>query len=472
MPSEPGPKSHHFDGVLLATAALGLFVSAQPAALHDQSLALFGLPGLPATIADSPLAALWLHGVQAIAATGLELHAAALVVAAIAVAAAAWMTHAAAQTLGLMRGEALAAAALVAGTPAAATAATTVHVHAVELGLGAAAIWLAARMARHGRWITAAMLGVLIGSSFVASPAGWLVALMIVPFWLLEWSDASEPAPAAGNHETCWRRMAPLVGCAVVATVLAVALPWHYPPALLPTWDQIVNYDIGTLGKLFGRDAGRSFLPLSVGILAALWSPRRHRCALVVLFLVAVGLLLGCHQTRTLGDDGSFLLPVLPMAALLVARTLSRRWAIVAVVLAVLLSATKTLLRADHGAASSFVAGYEKVVVDRACRVIAGPYRDQAFFLSHLGHVSQESVLKIASADATRTVEQVIEELSAAASTGTCLLLTEEAEQALREVEFRVRYPHSAALLKQLEATFEWRRQRAEGFVATELVPR
>ncbi|MGK0156322.1 MAG: hypothetical protein ACI9SE_003290 [Neolewinella sp.] len=475
---------HRSDGLLLALFAMVLYLLAQPAALHDQSLVLLGLPGVPAPVADTPLAALWLWCVEGLRFTGLGLHAAAMTLAAVAVAAASWLTHASARMLGLTRCEALVAAAFVAFTPAAATAATTVHVHAIELCIAAMAIWLASRLARDGRWITAALLGLLLGGAFVASSAGLLLAVAIVPFWLTEaWPRGSDTAigiAADGDaaallqapSQTLRQRLLPMLTVVAIAMATVFACQWQRPPELVPTWDQIVNYDLGTLGNLLVRDAGRSFLPLSLGILAALWSYRWHRRALVVLSLVGIGLLLGSHLTSTLGDNGSFLLPLLPIASLLVARALTRRWAIALVFVAVALSGTKVLLRAEHNAAAAFVDGYQQIAAERTCRIIAGPYRDQAFLLARLAHVSQESVLGLASADVTSTVPQIVAEMLDSVSSGTCLLLTDEAEQALREPEFRVRYPHSAALLKELEAKFVWQRQRAAGFAAAELVAR
>lgn len=477
---------HRFDGLLLALFAVVLYLLAQPAALHDQSLALLGLPGVPAPVADTPLAALWLWCVEGLRVTGLGLHAAAMMLAAVAVAAASWLTHASARMLCLTRREALVAAAFVAFTPAAATAATTVHVHAIELCVAAVAIWLASRLARDGRWMTAALLGLLLGGAFVVSPAGLLLAVAIVPFWSTEtWPRGSDTAigdaeTADGDatallrapSQTLRQRLLPMLTVIAIATATVFACQWQRTPELVPTWDQIVNYDLGTLGNLLARDAGRSFLPLSLGILAALWSYRWHRRALVVLALVGIGLLLGCHLTRTLGDDGSFLLPLLPIASLLVARALTRRWAIALALSAVALSGTKVLLRAEHNAAAAFVDGYQQIAAERTCRIIAGPYRDQAFLLARLAHVSQESVLGLASANVTNTVPQIVAEMLGSVSSGTCLLLTDEAEQALREPEFRVRYPHSAALLKELEAKFVWQRKRAAGFAATELVAR
>jgi hypothetical protein len=481
---------HRFDGLLLSTLAMVLYLLARPAALHEQSLALLGMPGVPAVVAETPLAVLWSWCVDGLCFTGLGLHASAMVLAAVAVAAASWMTHTSARTLGLTRSEALVAAACVAFTPAAATAATTVHLHAIELCIAAGAICYASRMARDGRWITAAFLGVLLGGAFVASSVGLLLAVAIVPFWLIEaWPAGSATAtgntanavppvvavvgaPQRAPSQTMRQRLLPMLTVVVIATVMVLVCQWQRAPELVPSWDQIVNYDLGTLGQLFARDAGRSFLPLSLGVLAALWSYRWHRRALLVLALVGIGLLLGCHLTKTLGDDGSFLLPLLPMAALLVARALTRRWAIVLVLVAVALSGTKVLLRAEHNAAAAFVDGYQQIAAERTCRIVAGPGRDQGFLLARLAHVPQQSVLGLASADATKTVPQTVAEMLDSVASGTCLLLTDEAEQALREPEFRVRYPHSAALLKELEAKFVWQRKRAAGFAATELVAR
>ncbi|HND56083.1 MAG TPA: SDR family NAD(P)-dependent oxidoreductase, partial [Pirellulaceae bacterium] len=47
----------------------------------------------------------------------------------------------------------------------------------------------------------------------------------------------------------------------------------------LPTLEQVASLDLGTLGPLWLRDAGREFLPLSVAVLVAVWSVRLDKLA-------------------------------------------------------------------------------------------------------------------------------------------------------------------------------------------------
>jgi hypothetical protein len=242
----------------------------------------------------------------------------------------------------------------------------------------------------------------------------------------------------------------------------------------MPTYEMVRSYDLGTLAPLVARDAGRSFLPLSLLVLAALLSAAWHRHALVLVLAAAVGTLLGCHLTGTLGDDGAFLLPLAPAAAVLVAGWLPPRAGLAAAALGLVLAGTKVALHLQWSEPAAFTAAVERVRADRPCRLLLGPRRDETFVLARglPAAVHGERLLPLVAAGAVRSAAAVRDELLAHARAGGCVVISDEAEVALRDAFFRAAYPGAPALLNELDAAFVWRNVVELGFAGHELVPR
>ena len=454
-------RAGRFDGLVLGGAVAVALLCVFPCALHDESLAVLGLPGTPAAVAGTPLARALRLAVTLLGHLGLPTYMAALGLLAAATGLAVFAVHQMARAGGGSRGAALGAGALVATCPAAAVAATTVHVHAFVLLLAALATWLAARTAARGSWRFAAALGVTCGVAHWAAPIGALLPLLVVPLLLLE--------PAAEVLSS--RRTAALVLVALGTWLgLAAVLQRGDLTAGLPSGEQVASYDVGTLGPLLLRDGLRAFLPLSLVVLGALGAARGHRHALVLAGLALLHTVVGCHLTGTLGDDGSFLLPLLPASALLAARLLSGRLCLAAVLAGLAISATKVALRADWHAASEFTAGVHELAAGRPFTLITGPRRDEAFVLARLPRIAPVRVVPVC--DGAATPDGFAQDLQQRLTGGQRVLLTDEAEQALRDPVFRARHAAAGAVLKQLEATFTLTFVTARGFAGRELAAR
>lgn len=456
------------DRTVLLFAVGGGLGAVLPCSLHDESLAVLGAPGaLPAASAATPLArgyraaADWLGSFDA-SRLGLPpytagTHHAALWLAAAAAGLAAVFVHGAASTVGISRRRAFLAALLTTTAPAAALAATTVHVHAFLLLLGALAAWLVAIVGTRGSIPAAVALGLLCGGAHWATPVGVLLPFGALPF--LVRSDASaEP--------TVLRRTL-LAGLAVLLHGgLLFGLRRGEVLADLPTLEQVASLDLGTLGPLWLRDAGRAFLPLSVAALAAVFSSRHHRQALLLVLGSLLAAVLGCHWTQTLGDEGSFVLPLLPLAAVIAARWLSPGVTLALVLAAAGVSGTKLWLRGDWSACAEWRAGNVEIAQDKPIVLLAGPRRDAAFQLAR--PLPTPPLALFPTVDDPAAVAPFVAALQARTKDAR-VFLTDEAEQLLRDPVFRAKHAAAPALLQALETTFALQRVTARGFGAEEL---
>ncbi|MGB3965975.1 MAG: hypothetical protein WBO45_04540, partial [Planctomycetota bacterium] len=346
--------------------------------------------------------------------------------------------------------------------PAAATAATMIHTHAFVLAVAAGGLWLAVATARRGSMRLAAALGVVSGLAHAATPVGALVPVAVLP-----WVGFARGAAVPARRALVLVAAALVIGLTVAAALLRLRLTEG-----MPAWEAVRAWDVGTLLPIFLRDAGRSYLPLSLVVLAAIWSRTHHRPALAVLAGVVGAVLLGCHTTATLGDDGSFVLPFLPAAAVLAASWLPVRMLFVVVLAGTGIAGTKLALRVNWHADAQYVAGVRQVSAGRACRLLMGPRRDEAVVLRCLPEITPERLLPHVAPAPSATPEQLTAQLIAAARAGQCVVITEEAQDALRDPFFRSCHPGAAALLRQLEAAFTWRAARIAGFAGHELVPK
>ena len=450
--------------VLLALAAgFGAFYAA-PCVLHEESLALLGMPAPPAPAAGTPLAMVLRQLVEWLGMAGVGTHEAVLGLTAGAYGLSILAAFATMRTTNGSPRQALAAAALLATCPAATVAATTLLTHALVLLLASVGTWLAVRTATRPSWPRALQLGVWLGLAAAAAPIGLLLASVLLPLLLLE--PLAEPRPPLR------RRM--LVGsvAAVVGAGLLAALRWGRIRTGLPSLEQVASYDLGTLGPLLLREAGRAFLPLSLVVAAALAQGTWCRHAVCVLGAVLLHTLLGCHLTTTLGDDGSFLLPVLPAAVLLAGRWLPGRFALAVAFVALGLSGTKLWLRADWQPCAAFCAGLQEVAGERPYTLLAGPRRDEAFLLARLPQTTPLRIVTVCTGEPDAAAAAVVREVQQRLQQGQRVLLTDEAEQALRDPGFRARHAAAPAVLRALESTFARRHVQAQGFAAQELVAR
>jgi len=434
---------------------------------------VLGLPAPPADAARTLLAQGYRAAVDWLAAfdwarLGLPAftagtHRAALWLAAAAVALAAVCVHGAATEVGVSRRRALLAALLGATCPAVAVAATTIHVHALFLLLGALAAWLAAALAQRGGFVAAAPLGLVFGGACWLLPAGVLLPFAALPL-LLRQDPTNEP--------TRLRRA--LLGGSALA--LGAGLAWlaqqqrgELAPAM-PTLAEVGSQDLRTLGRLTVYGAGLAFLPLSLVAVAALWSHRHHRQALLLVAGAAVAVVLGCHLNPGRSADGWFLLPFAPLAAVLAARWLPVRLSLLLVLVAAGLSGTKLWRIAEWEPGAAWAAGVRELAGGKPFALVIGPQRDAGFALAAL---PAGAVVRLwPTVDDAAGAEPFVAALRARAAASERLWLTAEAEQTLRDPAFGAAHPGASGLLAAIEAGFATEPATAQGFAGKELRPR
>jgi hypothetical protein len=459
-----------WDGIALALLAGAAAWLCRPCALHGESLAVLGegdgVGGGNVAAAATPLADAYRWLVALLEGVGLPVHAAAIAVSAAAAGAAVGCVHAAARAVGATRSEALAAALLAAACPALATAATTVHVHALLLAVAALATWLAFVAARSGSWLATGALAVVLGTAHAAAPAGIVVALAVLPQLVLAAPFAAPERAGAVRRALLQAVVAGAVAAAGVAIARGRLLVG------LPTLDELGAYDVATLAPLCAREVGRALLPLSVVLLAMLWARGWHRHVLLLLPALGAVVAVTCHVTATRGDEGAFALPVLPVIAVVAARWLPRRAAFGVALVGLALVAAKVGLRAQWHDADRFAVGVQQVANGRPFLLVTAPLRDDAFALARLPAAPVERVVAVTRAGAPRTAASVVAAWRERVQRGECVLLTADADAALRDPIFRAHHPLAAPLLRALDEAFRLELRHAQGFAGHELVPR
>jgi hypothetical protein len=456
-----------FDAVPLALAAGAAFWLLAPGTLHPESLAVLGAPGaLDAPAAAEPLAVALRAAVRWLGTTfGVDLRFEAHLVRAVAAAAAAaalLFVHGTARTL-VARGHALVAAALAIACPAVAIAATAVHVHAVVLLLAAVATSGALATAQRPTWWRGLLLGGWLAGAHALTPGAALTAAVVLP-----WACCAHPPPPGT------RRRAAFVGLLVLATWLGATLLLQRGDVTrgLPSREQIAAFDLGTLAPLLLRDVGRDLLPLSWVLLACLWSKHHHRAALCLLAATAALLVVGCHRTETLGDDGSWALLLVPPAALLTAQATGPRLGLGLLAATLAVSGTKLWLRSEHAACTAFLTGLRAVAAEGACTIVCGPARDEAFLRAGWPELAAVRIAAVCSPHDERAPAAVVAEFAGMVRDGRQLLLTAEAEAALRDPAWRARHAKAAPLLRELEQAFRFEFVAQGGCHLQRLVPR
>lgn len=221
------------------------------------------------------------------------------------------------------------ATALVALNPATMLFATVVEFHAVQFAAVGAATWWAVRTAQ-ARWSRPAMVGAMVGlavlthAAFLLHSSGLLLPAWVLPFWcavrLREGGSVREwwlPAIAGAVHLALW-----------------LALPQVFVAFYGVHGDFRRAYSMETsIGRpqsidwtpvIFAQEWLRPLAPISVlCVLAAL--RRALRLELLALGIGLVPFLYLCvRQLVFEPENGAYLLPLVPAAALLTARSLPR----------------------------------------------------------------------------------------------------------------------------------------------------
>lgn len=393
---------------------------------------------------------------------GVGEHRATSLVAAFATALAVLCAWLAARNLALPAARARQAALLVLLTPAALLAGTTRAPHCLHLLAGSVGTLLAILVAKHPRWwAIAALLAVLVLAQ-AGSAIGALLPLVVLPFWCRELPPGSARSP---------RALAPglvlLGGSAASALVLRAV-----PASELPSAAEVGSYDLTTLLPLVLRDGMRACLPVSVLLLAAALSKSCHRTALALLAAGAVHVLVGCHLTFTLGDDGWFLLPLLPAVVLMLAQWLGPRAWFATGITALVLASLHTYVRFDHGASRVFTGGVSVAAAGAPFVVIPGPGEQEGYALARLPDGAVFRLGPACGGAGAAAAAAAIAPLDAALRSGKRVFLADRAEHALLEPLFRAEHAGATHVLRALQATFEWRGQRSGGFAGHELVAR
>jgi hypothetical protein len=431
-------------------------------ALPPEGLALLGRdPAAPAS--TTILASLLRTWVEAAGRVGAGVHDAAIWFSAGAAGAGAAAVFAAATRLQHPPRAAAAAALLAATCPAVAFAATRVHVHAAEFALAAVALLATVAWARRPTWWRAVVAGAISGALHASAPVG-----VLLPIVTLAWFGLHMERPASVRR-VAWQVFLHLASHAAVAlaALRGAAL------AGLPGAAEVAAYDLGTLLPLLHSEWLRSCLVLAAIAGLALLHRAEHIAAVLLHAALGLYLVLACHTTATLGDDGACLLPLVPSAALLAMRVLaaSPRLLLAALAVSALQAATKIVLRADWSSSDAFATGLDAAIGDTRCAVVIGPRADEAAVLARPPRAEIVRMQPIA-AGPPPAVAAFAAALRQRLADGQRVFLTEEVEAALMNAEFRASHPSSPLLLQALRDTFVWRPIWNDRFSAKELLRR
>jgi hypothetical protein len=454
------------DGRRLFAAAAAVYLLLGQRTLHGDALALLARPPQPgralyAGLHDALAAAVgWL---------GIGRCGAGLLLSALAAALGVCALHSAARRLGDGRGAAALAAALAGGCPAVLFFATTVQVPALTFGALGLATLAAARWAARPAWGIAAAAGAVALLPAAVPGPGAFAPLVLLPWQALE---RARLHPGLG-----WRAQAAQTALFAAVYAGGVALLGGVGCCgcgSLPGQGEWMSYDLATLLPLCARDWLRAYLPLSIVWFAALW--RRDGCAAAswLLLALAVHLVLACHATQTLGDEGSWLLAFAFPAARLALRTTGERRCRWLLAIALLLGAAKTFVHGDRERIAWWVDGVRAEAAAAAPALLHGPRLDaEALFVRSLA-VDAVPLLPLlqGGGPAPAVVEACVGDLRARRLRGQRLLLSEEGEALLRDPLARGRLPAAAALLARLRADFVWRAIVRPGCLLYELVER
>lgn len=288
-----------------------------------------------------------------------------------------WGTHRAALLMGLGRGAAALAAGLLALNPGTLLFATVVEFHGPLLGAVGLCLWWTARQARAPGWAGMAVLGVLTHGAFLMHGSALFLPALLLPWFLARrWS--------AGGDRRRDLLLAALAGAVHGALFLLLPRIW---PAFYGDYADLSAAMARETST--GRPQGIEWtptilvqewllplLPLSVAWLPALGRrPLRGEAAALVLGLLPL-LYVCVRQLVFEPERGAYLLPLLPVAALLTVRC----WGPRLLAALVLLSAGIGVAQVLHHEATTARAG-DAWLAD--LRAAAGPARPFALLDTH-----------------------------------------------------------------------------------------
>lgn len=449
------------DALMVAVPCLLVFRSLGQFSLPEGALAVLGYDAPADEAATTCLAAAMRSFVHGLARTGISVHSAGLWFAATTAAVGVAVVFASAVRLLPSRGAAMLGALLAASCPAVAFAATSVHLHAAGFLIAAIAAWAAVCWARSGAWWRALLTGAVTGGAHALTPLGALLPLAVAPVLLL----------AAERPAAVWRWPAQ-IALALGAHLVVAWVALERLRAGMPGLAEVAAYDFATLVPLLARDWLRSCLPLSLVTACLLLHPRLHGSARVLYLALAAYLLLGCHATASLGNDGACLLPLVPAATLLVMRALGgrRRLLLSLILLSAAVAVVKNSVRADWAVYEGLADGVKAVTQGKPCVLLSGPCLDEAMLLCEPG-IEAIRVRQVGRGPEPKPAD-LVADLGRRLASGQRVFVSPEAELALRDPLFQARFAEAAAILFELEQAFVWRPLQQEGWHTKELVRR
>ena len=457
---------------LIVYRSLGQF------ALPEGALEVLGCEPPTEDGAATGLAAVMRVFVHGLDFTGMSTHGAALWFVAATGAIGVTVMYAAAVWLLSARRAALQCALLAASCPAVAFAATSVHVHVAVFLLAAIASWAAVGWAGSRRrgathepadrgdrtWWWALLTGAVTGSAHALTPLGALLPLCVAPVLLLGAERPRGPAIARWLGQIA-------LALAIHLGIAAVALAGQLG-AGLPRLGDAAASDAGSLLQLLAREWLRGCLPLSLVAACLMLHPRRLASALALHAALAAYLLLGNHATPALAKDGACLLPLVPPAALLALHALGERsrlaWLLV--LLGASVAWAKIDVRSDWAQYRTYTTWVQATKEGKPFLLLTGPRLEEALRLREPA-VSAIALRQIARGPTPSSLEFVAD-IGRRLANGERVLLTAEAESALRDPAFQARYSLAGSLLHELNQAFVWRPRQEHGLIAKELLLR
>lgn len=452
------------DALTVALPCLLVFRSLGQFALPEGALAVLGCDAPADDAATTCLAAAMRWFVHGLARTGISVHSAGLWFAATTAAIGIAAVFASAVRLLPSRGAARLCTLLAASCPAVAFAATSVHLHAAGFMIAAIATWAAVGWARSGASWRALLTGGVTGGAHALTPLGALLPLAVAPVLLLA---AERPSDSA-----VWRWPAQVALALGTHLVVAWVALNEQLCAGMPGLGEVAAYDFATLLPLLAREWLRGCLPLSLVVACLLLHPRVHAPARVLHLALAAYLLLGCHATASLGDDGACLLTLVPAATLLVMRALGerRRLVLSLLLLSTAVAAAKICVRADWALYDALASGVKAVAQGKPLLLLTGPGLDEAILLCE-PEIEAIRVRQVGRGPAPKPAD-LVADLGRRLASGQRVFVTPEAEIALRDPVFQARYAQAAPILFELEQAFAWRPLQKDGWHSKELVRR
>ncbi|HEX6812748.1 MAG TPA: hypothetical protein VF384_14070 [Planctomycetota bacterium] len=471
----PGPLCPRLGAWKIAVPCLLVYRSLGQFALPEGALEVLGKEPATGVDATTGLAAVMRVCVNGLAATGISTHSAALWFVAATAAACVAVVFATAVRLLPSRRAALQCTLLAATCPAVAFAATSVHLHVAPWLLSALACWAAAGWACSGSraadrgdgrraWPWALLTGAVTGVAHASTPLGALLPLAVAP---VLWLGAERPHGPAISRWGAQIALALAVHLGIAALALARGLGAGFPGLA-----EVAACDPGALLLLLAREWLRGCLPLSLVAACLLLHPKRLVPALELHVALAAYLLLGNHATASLGNDGACLLPLVPPAALLAMHALGERRGLVwfLVLLSAAVAWAKIDVRSDWARYRTYMNWVDAAKQGKPFLLLTGPRLEEALRLREPA-VPAVSVRQVARGPAPSPVECVAYVRHALAN-GDRVLLTDEAEFALRDAAFQARYSLASSLLHELDHAFVWRPRHDHGLIAKEMVLR